>query len=580
MSPCEALNPEKRSAGVLAPVFALRHDDDLGCGDVRSLREFIDWAAGHGFRVVQILPINETGGDHSPHNAISSMALDVTTIETHPRAIADLLSVDYEAEIARVNLVHLRAGPVDYVQVKALKWRLLDRAFSRGEAAGAPERQEDFEIFQEAQAAWLDGYTFYRALMERSGGNERFDTWPNGLRSVREARMWRDKLDSVDRKLFERRRRFFAYVQWIAWEQWEAVKRHATERGVALMGDIPIGVSYYGSDYFTYPELFEPGWNGGAPPEPAFNDDLFVQRWGQNWGIPVYDWTAMARDGFAWWRQRVAGVRELFHIFRIDHILGFYRLYSFPWRPSDNHVFSALSPAEAASRTGGRLPQFRPRDDSTPPNCAQNKAQGDVLLRLILDAARPATLVAEDLGTVPAYVRPHLCELGIAGLKIPQWERGEDGRLRPGAEYPRLSITTYATHDYEPLAAMGLRWEQAARDDLAGVPGARARADAARHDAWELGEFAGIPDERRLDGWSDAVHEALVRGLLATNSWLAILMVTDLLGIPERFNLPGVASPENWSRRLSHTAAGLNADPDAAAKMERIVAILRETGRA
>lgn len=567
-----ALDPTHRVAGILAPVFALRHADDLGCGDVRALREFIDWCAELGFRVVQILPINETGGDHSPYNAISSMALDVMTIDVHPRAVADLLAVDYDAELARVDIEALRAGSVNYAVVKPLKWRLMERAFSRFESATAPALRENFESFQREQAPWLDGYTFFRALMERQGGSEKFDDWPNEIRTLAAARAWRAGMDSVEGKLFERRRRFFAYVQWIAWQQWESVKQHATARGVALMGDIPIGVSYYGADYYAHPELFEPGWSGGAPPEPAFKDDLFVQRWGQNWGIPVYDWAAMSRDGFAWWRQRVGGVRDLFHIFRIDHILGFYRLYCFPWRPVDNDVFAPLSHAEAAERTLGRLPQFRPRDDSTPPNCAQNSAQGDVLLRMILDAAGPALLVAEDLGTVPYYVRPHLTSLGIAGFKIPQWEPGPHGRLLSGHDYPRLSVTTYATHDHEPVAAMVQRWEAEARQG-------GSAADQARHDAWALGEFAGTPEDLRFEGWNSFTHEALARGLFATNSWIAVLMVTDFLGSADRFNVPGIANAENWCRRLDLTADEMRADPATASLAERMTNLLRETGR-
>lgn len=567
-----ALDPSHRVAGVLAPVFALRHDDDLGCGDVRALREFVDWADEVGFRVVQILPINETGGDHSPYNAISSMALDITTLEMHPSAVADLLAVDYDAELERIDLVALRSGPVSYATVKPLKWRLMERAFARFESVTVAERRDAFARFQGEQNGWLGGYTFFRALMEQQGGSEKFDEWPPEIRTIDQAVRWREGLDTVAAKLFERRRRFFAYAQWIAWEQWKAVKVHAQARGVALMGDIPIGISYYGADYYAYPGQFEHGWSGGAPPEPAFKDDLFVQRWGQNWGIPIYDWAAMARDGFSWWRQRVGGVRDLFHIFRIDHILGFYRQYAFPWRPESNAVFAPLSHAEAAERTLGRLPQFRPRDDSTPPNCAQNLAQGDVLLRMILDAARPATLVAEDLGTVPHYVRPHLSGLGIAGFKIPQWEPGPDGRLLRGEDYPRVSVCTYATHDHEPLAAMIQRWEVEAREG-------GWKTEQVQREARALGDFAGTPEDRRLEGWTHFTHESLMRGLFATNSWIAILMITDALGLPDRFNVPGIASAENWCRRLRHTADGLRDDPQVAELTSRITELMRETGR-
>src|SRR5258708_37186393 len=123
------LSPDQKLAGVLAPLFALRGQSDLGVGDVGALREFVDWSAEQGFRVVQLLPVNETGNDNSPYNAISSVALDPLTIEITPEALPDL-SVEDIAEItSTVDLRALRDGPVVYPAIKALKWKLLTRAF-------------------------------------------------------------------------------------------------------------------------------------------------------------------------------------------------------------------------------------------------------------------------------------------------------------------------------------------------------------------------------------------------------------------------------------------------------------------
>ena len=581
MNPPLNFSPDHRVAGILAPVFAVRSDNDLGCGDTHSLCEFIDWVAELGFRVVQVLPINETGGDHSPYNAISSMALDVTTLWLHPAAVPELLAANFDVILGETDQTRLRGNVVDYFAVKALKWRLLESAFDEFERKHLGRRTvrgKRLREFTKAQP-WLEGYTLFRALMAHNGGGEQFEAWPIEQRSVAAARSWMLSLDPAERARFERRRSFYAYVQWIAWQQWAGVKAHAESRGVALMGDIPFGISYCSADYFAHPELFEPGWCGGAPPETIFKDDIFVQRWGQNWGIPVYDWEAMARDDFSWWRQRSAGLRELFHSFRIDHILGFYRLYSFPWRPARNLEFLPLTHEEAATRTGGLLPGFRPRDDSTPENRAENRAQGDHLIRIIQSAAMPAVLVAEDLGLVPEYVRPHLASLGIAGFKIPQWEVRPDGPMTPGGEYNRVSVATYATHDHEPLAAMYRRWENAAREERAGNADFHETAEEGRREAWKLGEYAGIPPAHRFDGWNDATHEALVEALLASNSWIAILMITDLLGTTERFNIPGVANDTNWRRRLDHTAAEFRNDVIIAGKMARITAMLARTGR-
>ena len=574
-------SPERRVAGVLVPVFAVRSADDLGCGDTSSLCDFIDWVAELGFRLVQVLPINETGGDHSPYNAISSMALDITTIHLHPETPAELLPAAYEKILADTDRSRLTGADVDYAAVKALKWRLLASAFDEFERRHLGRRTvrgRNFREFTKSQA-WLDGYTLFRALMAHNHGVENFDEWPEEHRRAAAARAWMKSLGPEERAAFDRRRSFYAYAQWIAWKQWMIVKAHAESRGVALMGDIPFGISYYSADYYAHPELFEPGWCGGAPPEPAFKEDTFVQRWGQNWGIPVYNWTTMDRNEFRWWRQRAGELRELFHSFRIDHILGFYRLYAFPWRPARNAEFLPLSLDDAAARTGGLLPGFRPRDDSTPENRAANRARGDHIIRIIQQGALPAILVAEDLGMVPDYVRPHLATCGIPGFKIPQWEMQPNGRLTPGSEYSRLSVATYATHDHEPLAAMYQRWVEYAEDERTGNQEAHVLAEQARGEAWRLGEFAGIPAEQRFDGWNDSTHEALVGALLESNSWMAILMITDLLGTADRFNLPGVANSTNWTRRLDETPEQLRANPAVAAKMARMAALIAKSGR-
>ena len=163
-------------------------------------------------------------------------------------------------------------------------------------------------------------------------------------------------------------------------------------------------------------------WSGGAPPEPTFKDDAFTQKWGQNWGIPLYRWDAMRANNFQWWRERVRAVRRIFHLFRIDHVQGFYRIYAFPWRPRrTNNSFHSIE-HQMLERTGGRAPHFVPRDDDTPENREANKREGEEYLRVVLEEAGTARVVGEDLGVVPDYVRPNLRSLGIAGFKIPQWE--------------------------------------------------------------------------------------------------------------------------------------------------------------
>ena len=152
-----------------------------------------------------------------------------------------------------------------------------------------------------------------------------------------------------------------------------------------------------------------------------------------------------------------AATRRIFHLFRIDHVQGFYRIYAFPWRPERNKEFLPLDQHQMLERTGGRAPHFVPRDDDTPEHREANKREGEEYLRVVLEEAGAARVAGEDLGVVPDYVRPSLRSLGIAGFKIPQWEM-RDGMIIPGEMYERLSVATYATHDHEPIRAL---WEEA-----------------------------------------------------------------------------------------------------------------------
>jgi len=567
------LNPEKRIAGVLAPIFALRGADDLGIGDTEALKELVDWAAEFGIKLVQLLPVNETGPDNSPYNAISSVALDPATLAVTPKTIRDLTEEDYAAVLAGYNLDALREGSVHYPQVKALKQALLEKAFNWFSAhilAKARSRSKPFHQFCATQSAWLGGYAIFRTLVEMHG-HVKWDEWPVEHRSAAATRKWLDVAPYKAKIEFERRMRFFCYVQWQAFEQWKAVREYANARGVALMGDVPFGVSYYSADVFSNPELFDTSWSGGAPPEKVFKSDPFTEKWGQNWGIPLYNWDAMRADNFAWWRRRVHSVREFFNLFRIDHVLGCYRIYAFPWRPELNAEFLPMSGVEAAQRTGGRLPKFQPNDDLTPENAEANCASGEDLLRVLIEEAGAFRLIGEDLGCVPGYVRPSMAKLEIAGFKIPQWETEKDGSLIPGSDYAPLSVTTYATHDHPPLIT---HWNDllAAMND----PGTR-------HQAWEemckLAAFAKMPPLYAPPPYTDAVREALLKALFESNSWLAIVMITDFFASDQRFNVPGAIADSNWSARIEDSVAEWNEDAWLYERMVRMREMIAASGR-
>jgi len=563
------LSPENKIAGVLVPLFALRREDDLGIGDLGALREFIDWIAEIGFTLVQLLPINETGADNSPYNAISAMAIEPTTLHLAPGSPPDLTREAFEAALAEVDPVSLRRGRANYRRVKELKQRICEKAFAKFSSCADERRRFEFKRFCEEESSWLDDYALFRVLIEENNGSSSWDRWPSRHQSTESARNWIRDLPDDKQATLTQRGDFFCYVQWIAHQQWRDVKAHAEQRGVALMGDIPFGVSYYSADVFSRPDEFLLDWFGGAPPEPHFKDDAFTQKWGQNWGIPLYRWSAMRSNNFQWWRERVRGTRRIFHLFRIDHVQGFYRVYAFPWRPQRNKEFLPLNQHQMLEQTGGRAPHFVPRDDETPEHREANKREGEEYLRVIMDEAGAARVAGEDLGVVPDYVRPSLRSLGIAGFKIPQWEM-RDGMIIPGDRYDRLSVATYATHDHEPIRAL---WENAF-DTPDSDPEQQARATLEK-----IALFAGLNSKINELDFEKDFYPAIMDALFSCNSWIAIVMITDLLARKYRFNVPGTRANLNWTRRMGRSIAQLRSSRKEQKRMQLIHDLLEKTGR-
>jgi 4-alpha-glucanotransferase len=563
------LSPDKKIAGVLAPLFALRTENDLGIGDLGALRELIDWLATGGFKLVQLLPINEIGGDNSPYNAISAVAIEPTTLELAPGTPIDLTAEDFAGVVQGVDLTKLRRGPIKYRQVKKLKRDLLEVAFRAFGDSGSEERKNQFHEFVETESGWLRDYTLFRALMEENAGSEAWDQWPDEHRTIDQARQWLSELSPERQETIGELRIFFCYVQWIAHQQWRDIKAYADEREIALMGDIPFGVSYYSADAFARPNEFALDWAGGAPPEPYFKDDEFTQKWGQNWGIPLYNWHTMRENNFQWWRQRVRGVKHTFHVFRIDHVLGFYRIYAFPWRPTLNQEFLPLNWEEMKQRTGSREPHLAPRDDSNGENAELNRRDGEQYLRVVLEEAGATRVVGEDLGTVPDYVRPSLQSMGIAGFKIPQWETRHE-QVIPGAEYERLSVATYATHDHKPVRAL---WEEAFELETS-------TTDQAKGDLMKIARFAGIDGDISQLNYEMQFYRKILEALFASNAWIAVVMFTDLLARKDRYNVPGTSADSNWTRRSQRTVAQLRNSRKEHSRMRFIRGLLEKARRA
>lgn len=568
----------RRLAGVLVPVFSIRGENDLGIGDVSSLHDFVNFAAETGFGFVQLLPINETGPDNSPYNAISSVAIEPMTLDCSPGALKDLTSADFDEITQKHDLSALNQGAVQYASVRRLKHELLNRAyrgFCENVLGKVDTRAQSFEAFCQSEGAWLNDYCLFRLLMDREGGSQVWQGWNPDFQTrdralaiiVEEAKL---RTEEIDREL-----RYYAYVQWIAFSQWKEVSEYAAGKGVTLMGDIPFGVSLYSVDVWANLEIFDLEWYGGAPPEQLFKDDEFVQKWGQNWGIPLFRWDVLEARNFDWWRQRIAKTTEIFGMFRVDHALGFYRIYSFPWNPVRNAEFLPLNHDEAEARCGGKLPGFRPRGDHSPETRSENRRDGEKYLRMILDAAGTSEVIAEDLGTVPEYVRPSLADLGIAGMKVPQWEF-TDGHVTSGLHYPHLSFATYASHDHAPMRS---QWEQQMR-----------QMRAAEHDGsdyWEarnflltLCAFAGIETPGgEIPEYSHEIQESLLRELFFSNSGRVAVLINDLIYDTERINVPGVMDGSNWSFRLPMTARELIGGKEYWEMRGVLKKLLNESGR-
>lgn len=301
-----------RGAGTAIPVFSLRSEEDFGVGEFRDLKRLADWAAATGQRVLQLLPVNDTSmsgtwEDSYPYNANSTFAL-------HPQFLhLPDAGVEQDDEYRRLR-DELNALPeVDYKRVNDHKLRLLRRAFEHHGAHIAARR--DYTDFMEANAHWLLPYAAFCTLRDRTGTAD-FTRWGDYARYDAEA-------VEKYRRSHSRDIAFHCYLQYHLHRQLSEACAYARSRGVILKGDLPIGVSRTSVDAWRHPRLFHMDAQAGAPPD-AFS------AVGQNWGFPTYDWERMAQDGYKWWKARLAKMAEYFDAFRIDHILGFFRIWEIP----------------------------------------------------------------------------------------------------------------------------------------------------------------------------------------------------------------------------------------------------------
>ena len=330
--------PAVRVAGTLVPVFSLRSETSFGIGDFGDLKKMVDWISKTHQRALQILPINDTTITHTwtdsyPYSCISIFAL-------HPQ-YADLTALPAlkdkkQSEKFEKLRKELNALPqIDYERVNDAKTEYLHLLFEQ--EGGKVLESSAFKKFFAETESWLVPYAQYSYMRDKFGTAD-FSHWPDH-------KQW----DEADRKALSNPKdktykevAFFYYVQFVLSSQLKEVHEYAQAHKIILKGDIPIGVNRYGCDVWTEPRYFNLNGQAGAPP-----DDFSVN--GQNWGFPTYNWDEMIKDGCQWWVNRFQNMAQYFDAYRIDHVLGFFRIWEIPIH-SVHGLLGQFAPALGMSR--------------------------------------------------------------------------------------------------------------------------------------------------------------------------------------------------------------------------------------
>ena len=328
----------RKLAGTQVPVFSLRTRKSAGIGDFGDLKTMIDFVASTGQKVLQLLPINDTTITHTwtdsyPYSCISVFAIHPQYADLHALPELKDAKARTEAEKTRAELNAL--DKIDYEKVNDFKINYLRQIFNQ-EGEKMMKTAEYKAFFQDTEL-WLVPYAQYSYLRDKNGTAD-FNQWPDH-------QVW----DETERKALAdpktaayKNVAFFYFVQFVLDRQMQEAHEHAKAKGVILKGDIPIGVNRNGCDVWTEPKYFNLNGQAGAPP-----DDFSVN--GQNWGFPTYNWFEMLKDGCQWWNRRFQNMARYFDAYRIDHVLGFFRIWEIPVH-SVHGLLGQFAPALAMSR--------------------------------------------------------------------------------------------------------------------------------------------------------------------------------------------------------------------------------------
>ncbi len=506
----------RRRVGVYVPLFSLRSKRQVGIGDYADLEALVDWCADLGIDVIQLLPLNDMGMDSVPYGAVSAFALDPIYIALDS---VDAVANDpaLRAQIAATAADLAGNERIDWPRTRQIKEDLLRAAWA---ADRSTETLAALDTFR-AENPWLETYLPYRVRKEQNCWRSWEDWGADETPAAALASLEEEASDALE---------FTLWCQWVASTQLKEARGHAASRGILIKGDIPILVSRDSADVWAHRDLFLLDTRAGAPP------DMYAED-GQNWGFPTYNWDAHSSTGFRWWRDRLAVAERYYDIYRIDHVVGFFRIWTIP-----------------LGHETGRDGRFVPEDES----CWG--AHGREILEMMLDASHMLPL-AEDLGTIPPICRETLTDLGICGMKVQRWEKNWHGdqRFIAPAAYPALSVATVSTHDSELLA----EWWRAFPQD--------------RQELWDLlGKNGQAPPELGAD-----THAAILRWLAAGASLFVIFMLQELLapigllpGDPasHRINVPGTVGDHNWTWRCPISLEALAVLSPKASALRELVA--------
>ncbi|MBK9127864.1 MAG: 4-alpha-glucanotransferase [Phycisphaerales bacterium] len=483
-----------RSAGVLLHPTSL--PSPHGVGDLGSAaRAFVDFLSAAGLRWWQMLPTHPPGPGNSPYSALSAFAISPLLISLDQLAAQGWLEKrDLKAPAG------LPAGRVVYPAVAKFKRDRLRRAFLAFLAGGGLTRP-DYRDYCDRNAAWLDPFAFFMALRTHLK-DKPWTTWPDELRRCSPDIIRRTGHDYRDHAEFER------FCQWLADQQWSELRQYAHDHGVALLGDIPIFVAPDSADVWSHQHLFDLEADGRPRTQSGVPPDMFSKT-GQLWRHPQYRWDRHEKSGFAWWLSRFRRCFDQFDAVRLDHFIGYHRVWSVPGR-------------DKTAKNGKWVP--------TPGRALFRMLRGELGAQL--------QVIAEDLGATTSETHRLRDEFGFPGMRLLHfaWGTTDDaGRENQPHNFPRSCVVYPGTHDNETTVG----WFRSLR-------AAAAKRRAKRGDL-----TAAQRALRYLGTTGREIHWDLIRLAFASPACTAVIPAQDLLGLDNRARMNTPATERgNWEWRL------------------------------